>query len=230
MRIRAAAAVLTAAAVLFSLGCYAKKRSKSEKGPDKPMSWSVEQRKLDEVTPLKGEEQVYIKRDEDNDDIILIIQGVLGADAIDNEDEALELIASYSEEMGFNDVYSDLRYVGAVDYPDKTDYRFEQYYGDEKVLGSYVELTVGKTYGNRPVILNSTYSDTWNFDNRPKVSTIAAMKCAAEKYKVSKETAPELVILRGPVLAWKVAVDDSRVSFVYIDATNGNTVRKDITE
>lgn len=226
MRKRAAAAAIMAAVVL-SCGCSAKKDSDSENAPEKPTSWSVEQRKVDDVTPLKGEEQVFIKRDDENDDIVQLIQGNLGDVAICDENDALELIASYSEEMGFNDVYSDLKFSGTTVYSNKTDYRFEQYYDGKKVLDSYVELTVDNIAGKKPIVLNSTYSDTWNFVTRPKVKTDDAVRCATDNYEVAKKVVPQLVILHGPVLAWKVPVKDSKVDAVYIDAKNGNTIRKD---
>ena len=170
----------------------------------------------------------FVKRDEGDDSIVRIIQGVLGASPVTNEQEALDLIASYSQEMGFGDVYSELKFAGTIEYGDMTDYRFDQYYGGLQVTGSFIELTVDESYRSLPVVINSTYTDMWGFDTKPRVSAEAALKCASDKYKVTKETVPKLTIYTGPTLVWIVPVSNSRVSDVYIDASNGNTIHEDI--
>ena len=96
---------LTAAAVMLS-GCSGSKLShKGSDVPDRPETWSVEQRTLEDITPMTGEERVYVTRDEETD-AVKIIQGVLSDDPINNEREALDLIASYSQVMGYIDVFS----------------------------------------------------------------------------------------------------------------------------
>ena len=125
MNKRAVAAALTAAAVLLTCGCANNKKSSKKKTvPERPTDWSVEQRSVEEVTPLKGEDMAFVKRDEGDNSIVRIIQGVLGASPVTNEQEALDLIASYSQEMGFGDVYSELKFAGTIEYGDMTDYRF----------------------------------------------------------------------------------------------------------
>ncbi len=229
MKRLAVAAAVTAAAVFLTCGCASSKKNGKKKSlPERPTEWSVEQRSVDSVTPLKGESQVYIRYDEENRDIARLIQGVLSDSAVNSEQEALDLIASYSQEMGFGDVYSELRFTGTTDYGDRLDYRFDQYYSGMKVYDSYVELTVDKNLRNRPVIINSTYTDMWGFSTKPRVSSAAALKCAADNYKVPKGTVPELTIYSGPTLAWIVPVSNSRVSDVYIDANNGDTIHEDI--
>ena len=229
MKRLAVAAAVTAAAVFLTCGCASsKKNSKKKSYPERPTEWSVEQRSVEEVTPLSGEEKAFIKRDPENYDVVRIIQGVLGDSAVNSEKDALDLIASYSREMGFGDVYSELQFTGTTDYGDRLDYRFDQYYGGMQVYSSFVELTVDKNSGNRPIIINSTYTDMWGFSVKPRVSSAAALKCAADNYKVAKGTVPVLTIYSGPVLAWIVPVSDSRVSEVYIDANNGDTIHKDM--
>ncbi|MBO7472636.1 MAG: hypothetical protein J6U00_01305 [Ruminococcus sp.] len=229
MNKRAVATALTAAAVLLTCGCANNKKSNKKKTvPERPTEWSVEQRSVEEVTPLKGEDMAFVKRDEDDDSIVRIIQGVLGASPVTNEQEALDLIASYSQEMGFGDVYSELKFAGTIEYGDITDYRFEQYYDGLQVTGSFIELTVDESYRSLPVVINSTYTDMWGFSTKPRVSAEAALKCASDKYKVTKGTIPKLTIYTGPTLVWIVPVSNSKISDVYIDASNGNTIHEDM--
>ena len=226
-------AILTAAAAVSAAvllcGC-AGSHSSDKKGaaakPERPTSWSTEQRSLEEVTPNKGETQVFITKDEEND-AVRLIQGVLSTEPINDEKAALDLIASYSEVMGFVDVYSELKLGGVIDYSDKLDYRFDQYCNDIKVEGSFVELTVDMTEGNKAVVLNSTYTDTWGLNTKPRVSSQDAVRCAADRFKLSKAAAkPELTIFEGPKLAWVVPVKDKEVCEVYIDAENGDIIHE----
>ncbi|WP_028516752.1 PepSY domain-containing protein [Ruminococcus flavefaciens] len=221
---KAAAAVisvLTAAAMCSCSGKGSKSNRADEK--ERPASWSVEQRTLDDVTPRSGETQVFVKRDEEGDDIIYIIQGILSPDPVNDKDDALDVIASYSEVMGFNDVYSELQFHSTIEYGSNVDYIFDQYCDNMKA-GS-VELTVSRMDGNKAEVLSSDYMDLWGFNTKPKVSEAEAIKCAESKYKVKKGTKAELQILSGPVLAWFVPVSDDNVSEVYIDANNGDIVQ-----
>ncbi|HOA00175.1 PepSY domain-containing protein [Ruminococcus sp.] len=214
---------LTAAAVMLS-GCSGSKLShKGSDVPDRPETWSVEQRTLEDITPMTGEEQVYVTRDEETD-AVKIIQGVLSDDPINNEREALDLIASYSQVMGYIDVYSELQYSGVTEYSHKLDYRFDQYC--DGMQAGYVELMVDFDEGNRAVVLNSHYADLWGFDPKPKVSEAEAVKCAQDKYRTDKNAKAELTIADGPVLAWIVPVNDESVAEVYIDANNGDIIRR----
>ena len=172
---------------------------------------------------MSGEEQVYVTRDEETDEV-KIIQGVLSDDPVNNEREALDLIASYSQIMGYIDVYSELQYSGATEYNHKIDYRFDQYC--DGMQAGYVELMVDYDEGSRAVVLNSHYTDLWGFSTKPKVSEAEAVKCAADKYKTDKGAKPQLTIAEGPVLAWIVPVIDGDVTEVYIDANNGNIIRE----
>ncbi|MBR1430449.1 PepSY domain-containing protein [Ruminococcus sp.] len=218
-----AAAAVTAAAVMLS-GCSGDSHSHKGSGAaDRPESWAVEQRTLEDITPMSGEEQVYVTRDEETDEV-KIIQGVLSDDPVNNEREALDLIASYSQIMGYIDVYSELQYSGATEYNHKIDYRFDQYC--DGMQAGYVELMVDYDEGNRAVVLNSHYTDLWGFSTDPKVSETEAVKCAADKYKTDKGAKPQLTIAEGPVLAWIVPVIDGDVTEVYIDANNGNIIRE----
>ncbi len=218
-----AAAAVTAAAVMLS-GCSGDSRSRKGSGAaDRPESWAVEQRTLEDITPMSGEEQVYVTRDEETDEV-KIIQGVLSDDPVNNEREALDLIASYSQIMGYIDVYSELQYSGATEYNHKLNYRFDQYC--DGMQAGYVELMVDYDEGSRAVVLNSHYTDLWGFSTDPKVSEAEAVKCAADKYKTDKGAKPQLTIAEGPVLAWIVPVIDGDVTEVYIDANNGNIIRE----
>ena len=77
-----AAAAVTAAAVMLS-GCSGDSHSRKGSGAaDRPESWAVEQRTLEDITPMSGEEQVYVTRDEETGEV-KIIQGVL-SDFSDN--------------------------------------------------------------------------------------------------------------------------------------------------
>ncbi|SEH68008.1 hypothetical protein SAMN02910265_02079 [Ruminococcus flavefaciens] len=222
---KAAAAVISVLTAAAMCGCSGKS-SKSKRADEKerPTSWSVEQRTLDDVTPRDGETQIYVKHDEEDDDIIYLIQGILSPDPVNDKDEALDVIASYSEVMGFNDVYSELQFRGTIEYDTKVDYVFDQYCDNMKA-GS-VELTVDHISGNKPEILISNYMDLWNFNTKPKVSEAEAIKCAEAKYKVDKGAKAELKILSGPVLAWCVPVTNENVCEVYIDAGNGDIVQE----
>ena len=202
-----AAAAVTAAAVMLS-GCSGDSRSHKGSGAaDRPESWAVEQRTLEDITPMSGEEQVYVTRDD-----------------MTFELEALDLIASYSQIMGYIDVYSELQYSGATEYNHKLNYRFDQYC--DGMQAGYVELMVDYDEGSRAVVLNSHYTDLWGFSTDPKVSEAEAVKCAADKYKTDKGAKPQLTIAEGPVLAWIVPVIDGDVTEVYIDANNGNIIRE----
>ena len=212
------AAVLIAGTVCSCSGKSNKKGSASG-SEDRPVTWSVQQRQLENVTPRDGEEQVFVKRDEEDEDKIYLIQGILSEDPVNDEKQALDLIASYSEVMGFNDVYSDLKFKDTVEYDKNIEYRFEQYCGDLKA--GFVNLTVDTSIGSKAVVINSGYADTWGFSTKPKVSSKEAVKCAAAKYNVDKDSEPELTICSGPVLAWKVPVDKNGV-YVYINAENGD--------
>ncbi|WP_295087968.1 hypothetical protein [Ruminococcus sp.] len=223
---RAIVAAVISCSVLLTCGCSVKKISHNEKKDNRPDTWAVEQRSIDEITPLKGEEDAFITRDEN--DTIRLIQGVLGNEPIKNEKAALDFIASFSQEMGFNDVYSEMRFSGINDYGDRLDYRFDQYYGDMEIIGSYIEITVDKSDGYKPIIIYSTYSDTWEFSTKPRVSPAVAVKCAADNYKVSKDAVPKLAIYSGPVLTWIVPVIDDKIGEVYIDASNGNTFHREL--
>ena len=218
-----AAAAVTAAAVMLS-GCSGDSHSRKGSGAaDRPESWAVEQRTLEDITPMSGEEQVYVTRDEETDEV-KIIQGVLSDDPVNNEREALDLIASYSQIMGYIDVYSELQYSGVTEYNHKLSYKFDQYC--DGMLAGYVELMVDYDEGSRAVVLNSHYTDLWGFSTKPKVSAAEAVKCAADKYRTDKGAEPELIITDGPVLTWAVPVDDGSVSEVYIDANNGDIIRE----
>lgn len=222
---KAAAAVISVLTAAAMCGCSAKgSKSKRADAKEKPTSWAVEQRTLDDVTPRSGETQVFVKRDEEDDDIIYLIQGVLSPDSVNDKDEALDVIASYSEVMGFNDVYSELQFSKTIEYASKVDYVFDQYCDNLKA-GS-VELTVDHISGNKPEILISNYMDLWDFNTKPKVSEAEAIKCAEARYKVDKGTKAELKILSGPLLAWCVPVTNDDVCEVYIDARNGDIVQK----
>ncbi|MBR5683013.1 MAG: hypothetical protein IKW96_07010 [Ruminococcus sp.] len=223
---RAVAAAVLSCCALLACGCSAKKSSHKEKKDDRPTTWAVEQRSIEEVTPLRGEEDAFVTRDEN--DTVRLIQGVLGNEPVKDEKSALDFIASFSQEMGFNDVYSEMRFSGTTDYGDRLDYRFDQYYSDMEVIGSYIELTVDKSDGYKPIIINSTYSDTWEFSTKPRVSPAVAVKCAADNYKVSKDAVPRLAIYSGPVLTWIVPVKDDKIGEVYIDASNGNTFHREL--
>jgi hypothetical protein len=223
---RAVAAALMSCCAIIACGCSVKKSSHKEKKDDRPTTWAVEQRSIEDVTPLKGEEDAFVTRDEN--DTVRLIQGVLGNEAVRDEKAALDFIASFSQEMGFNDVYSEMRFGGTNDYGDRLDYRFDQYYSDMEVIGSYIELTVDKSDGYKPIIINSTYSDTWDFSTKPRVSPAVAVKCAADNYKVSKDAVPKLAIYSGPVLTWIVPVKDDKIGEVYIDASNGNTFHREL--
>lgn len=217
-----AAAVIAAVLIAGSMcGCSGNKNKKGGASgtEDRPATWSVQQRQLENVTPRDGEEQIFIKRDEEDEDKICLIQGILSEESVNDEKQALDLIASYSEVMGFNDVYSELKFTDTVEYDKNIEYRFDQYCGDLKA--GFVNLTVDTSVGNKAVVLNSGYEDTWGFSTKPKVSSKEAVKCAAVKYKVDKDSEPELTICSGPVLAWKVPVDESGV-YVYINAENGD--------
>ena len=229
MNIRKIAALAAAAAVALSCGCSGKKGRRRADVPERPTDWSVEQRSIDDITPNEGETQVFINRDEE-DDTIRIIQGVLSPESINDENDALDLIASYSAELDYIDVYSELSFSGTMSYGDKVEYRFDQYCDGMKVLDSYVNLTVDHNIGNKAVVLENRYTDTWGFSTKPKVSVMEAVQCAGAKFKADKSVKPELVIFRGPVLAWKVAVKDSSVYEVYIDANNGDIIYEQRTE
>lgn len=218
-----AAAAVTAAAVMLS-GCSGNSRSRKGSGAaERPESWAVEQRNLEDITPMSGEAQVYVTRDEETDEV-KIIQGVLSDDPVNNEREALDLIASYSQIMGYIDVYSELQYSGVTEYNHKLSYKFDQYC--DGMLAGYVELMVDYDEGSRAVVLNSHYTDLWGFSTKPKVSAAEAVKCAADKYRTDKGAEPELIITDGPVLTWAVPVNDGSVSEVYIDANNGDIIRE----
>ena len=90
----------------------------------------------------------------------------------------------------------------------------------------YVELMVDFDEGNRAVVLNSHYADLWGFSTKPKVSEAEAVKCAQDKYRTDKNAKAELTIADGPVLAWIVPVNDESVAEVYIDANNGDIIRR----
>lgn len=229
MDIKAAAAALTAVCVLLTGGCSVRKSGNKIKNADRPDSWSVEQRSVEDITPLKNEENVYITHDEENKDSIKLIQGVLSSEPVRDENDALDLIASYSKEMGYNDVYSEMKFAGSTDYGDRLDYRFDQYFEGKEIIEGYIVLTVDKRDGCKPIILDSRYSDMWEFDSKPKVSSAVAVKCAADKYKVAKNTVPELAIYYGPVLVWIVPVADEKVGTVYIDANNGNIIHRELS-
>ena len=222
---KAAASVISVLLAGMMFGCSGKSsKSRRADAKERPTSWSVEQRSLEDITPRDGETQVFIKRDEEDEDIIYLIQGTLSPDPVNNEEDALDVIASYSEVMGFNDVYSELQFRGTIEYDTKVDYVFDQYCDNMKA-GS-VELTVDHISGNKPEILISNYMDLWNFNTKPKVSEAEAIKCAEAKYKVDKGAKAELKILSGPVLAWCVPVTNENVCEVYIDAGNGDIVQE----
>ena len=212
------------AASVLTCGCSAKKSNKRKDVPDKPTEWAVEQRSVEDITPLEGETQVFVKRDEEDEDILRLVQGLLADRTINNEYDALDLISEYSKELGIVDAQSELKYSGNMTYSDKMCYRFDQYCDDIKVENSYVELTVDMLTGNKPEILNSTYTDTWGLETKPRVSESEAVQCAKAKYKTSKDTKPELTITSGAKLAWKVAVNDEKISEVYINAENGDMI------
>lgn len=214
--IMTAAAVMSAAVMLC--GCSAGKSAHNSGVPDKPETWSVEQRSLDDVTPMEGETQVFVTRNEE-DDTVRIIQGILSDDPVNDARGALDLIASYSQVMGFVDVYSELQLSNTIDYGDKMEYRFDQFCDGMKA--GFVEIMVDRNEANKAVVLNSNYIDLWGFNTKPKVSALEAVQCAADKYKTEKNTKAELVIYEGPLLAWKVPVKDGEVCEVYINATNG---------
>ena len=222
---KAAAAVISVLTAAAMCGCSAKgSKSKRADAKEKPTSWGIEQRTLDDVTPRSGETQVFVKRDEEDDDIIYLIQGELSSDPVNDKDEALDVIASYSEVMGFNDVYSELQFRSTIEYGSNVDYLFDQYCDNMKA-GS-VELTVNRMNGNKAEVLVSDYMDLWDFNTKPKVSEAEAIKCAKAKYKVDKGTKAELKILSGPLLAWCVPVTNENVCEVYIDAGNGDIVKE----
>lgn len=222
-KIAIAAAAVMAASVL-TCGCSAKKSSKRKNVPEKPAEWAVAQRSVDDITPLEGETQVYVKRDEEDEDILRLVQGQLADRAVNNEYDALDIISEYSKELGIVDAQSELRYESSMTYSDKMCYKFEQYCDDIKVENSYVELTVDMLTGNKPEILNSTYTDTWGLETKPRVSAAEAVQCAKAKYKTDKDTKPELTITSGAELAWKVAVNDEKIGEVYINAENGDMI------
>ena len=222
---KAAAVVISVLTAAAMCGCSAKgSKSKRADAKEKPTSWAVEQRTLDDVTPRSGETQIFVKRDEEDDDIIYLIQGVLSPDSVNDKDEALDVIASYSEVMGFNDVYSELQFSKTIEYASKVDYVFDQYCDNLKA-GS-VELTVNRRSGNKAEVLKSDYMDLWDFNTTPKVSEAEAIKCAEAKGKVRKDKKPELKIFVGPKRVWAVPVDYSYVIEVYVDANNGDIVHE----
>lgn len=223
---RAVAAAVMSCCVLLSCGCSAKKKTNKAEKADRPVTWTVEQISLDEITPLDGEENAFITRDDSG--TVRLIQGILGEEPIKDEKAALDFIASLSQEMGYNDVYSEMRFGGTTDYGDRLDYRFDQYFGDMDIIGSYIELTVDKSDGYKPIIISSTYSDTWEFSTVPKVDPAAAVRCAADNYKVAKDAVPKLAIYSGPVLTWIVPVIDDKIGEVYINAENGNTFHREM--
>ncbi len=226
MRKRIIAVAAITAVTVMNCGCSAKKNgsSKNKDIPEKPAEWVVEQRKVEDITPLEGEAQIYVKRDAENEDMLRLVQGVLADRVINNEYEALDLIAEYSQELGIVDAYSELKYKDIITYGDKMNYRFEQYCDDIKVKDSFVEITVDTYEGNKPEILNSTYTDLWGFDTKPVVSSSAAVKCAKDKYKTEKNTVPELMVISGPQLAWRVPVKNDKIAEVYISAVNGDII------
>ena len=63
---RAVTAAVMSCCVLLSCGCSAKNKSNKAEKADRPATWTVEQISLDEITPLDGEENVFITRDEDS--------------------------------------------------------------------------------------------------------------------------------------------------------------------
>lgn len=216
----AVVAILMAGAICSCSGKNSKSKRADEK--ERPTSWGIEQRTLDDVTPRDGETQVFVKRDEEDDDIIYIIQGILSSDPVNDKDDALDVIASYSEVMGFNDVYSELEFDKAIEYGRNKIYRFDQYCDGLK--GGSVELTVNYLSGNKAEVLKSDYMDLWGFNTKPKVSEAEAIKCAEAKGKVDKSEKPELKIYDGPTLVWDVPVNYSNVVAVYVDANNGDII------
>lgn len=223
-KIAIAVAAVTASA-LMTCGCSSKSSKSKNKGvPEKPTEWAVEQRSAEDILPLEGETQAFIKRDEENDDILILAQGVLADRIINNEYDALDLIAEYSKELGIVDAYSELKFSGTLTYSDMMSYKFDQYCNGVKVSGSGIDLTVDMLEGNSPEVLSSTYSDLWGFETKPRVSSDEAVKCAKDKYKTSKETSPELLIIDGSRLAWRVPVNDEKIAEVYISAENGDII------
>ena len=228
-----AVAAVTAATVL-TCGCSEKKSSKksySSDVPEKPTEWSVEQRNIEDILPLEGEEKTFIKYDEEDETVLRLVQGKLADEIVNNEDEALDIIASYSKEIGLVDAYTELVFKDKIKYGDEVCYRYEQYFNDVKVEDGMVELTVDMLTGNKPVILQSTYEDLWGFDTSSKLNASDAAKCAKEKYKLDKSASPELTIIvlqteeeSEPELAWKVPVTDDDISDVYISAKNGDII------
>lgn len=206
-------------------GCAGKgSKSKRADGRERPTSWSVAQRSLEDITPRDGETQVFVKRDEEDDDIIYLIQGTLSPDPVNNEEDALDVIASYSEVMGFVDVYSELQFSKTIEYDRKINYIFDQYCDGMKA--GKVELAVNVINGNKAEVLNSSYMDLWGFSTKPKVSEAEAIKCAEAKYKVGNGTKAELKIIDGPKLVWDVPVTHTYITEVYVDANNGDIVHE----
>lgn len=221
----AVAAVIASAAL--TCGCSAKSvnsKSKKKDVPEKPTEWAVEQRSVEDITPLEGEENVFVKRDEENEDMLRLVQGVLADRIINNEYDALDLIAEYSKELGIVDAYSELKFSGTLTYSDMMSYKFDQYCNGVKVSGSGIDLTVDMLEGNSPEVLSSTYSDLWGFETKPRVSSDEAVKCAKDKYKTDKDAAPELMIICGSELVWRVPVKDEKIAEVYISAQNGDII------
>ncbi|SHM52430.1 PepSY domain-containing protein [Ruminococcus flavefaciens] len=206
-------------------GCSGKSsKSRRADAKERPTSWSVEQRSLEDITPRDGETQVFIKRDEEDEDIIYLIQGTLSPDPVNNEEDALDVIASYSEVMGFDDVYSELRLRDTLTYDREIDYIFDQYC--DNMRAGKVELTVNILNGNKAEVLKNDYMDLWGFSTKPKVSEAEAIKCAEAKYTVKKGTKAELKIFEGPKLVWEVPVAHTYVTDVYVDANNGDIVHE----
>ena len=92
---RAVAAALMSCCAIIACGCSVKKNSHKEKKDDRPTTWAVEQRSIEDVTPLKGEEDAFVTRDEN--DTVRLIQGVLGNVAVRDEKAALDFISSFSQ-------------------------------------------------------------------------------------------------------------------------------------
>lgn len=220
---KTAAVILSVLLAAGACSCSDKKSGKTAEHSDRPTAWTADQRSLDDVTPRNGEEMIFVKRDEE-DDSVKLIQGVLSDSPINDENDALDLIASYSEVMGYVDVYSELRFSGAAEYGRNIDYRFDQYYKDVQVEQGFVEIMVDSSDGNKAVVLTSNYTDTWGMSVKPKVSSTEAVRCAEEKYKAVRGEAPKLTIYSGK-LAWRVTVDDENVYEVIIDAKNGEMLR-----
>ncbi len=228
-----AVAAVTAAAVL-TCGCSEKKVSKKSYGedvPEKPTEWTVDQLSTADILPLEGEEKPFIKYDEEDETVLRLVQGLLVDEIVNNENEALDIIAAYSKELGMVDVYSELVFRDKIKYGDEVCYRYDQYFNDIRVEDGIVELTVDMLTGNKPVILRSKYVDLWGFDTSSKLNASDASKCAKDKYKLDKSASPELTVIvpeteeSEPELAWKVPVKDDKVTAVYINAKNGDLIK-----